>query len=74
MDAAFKAMRPAVVALIVAPVIGLAGTLNLWLVAVAALVAVAVWWLGWSPIYLLLAGAAAGIAWSVWSARKEGRG
>ncbi|MBQ7856971.1 MAG: chromate transporter [Alistipes sp.] len=73
-DAAFKAMRPAVVALIVAPVIGLAGTLNLWLVAVAALVAVAVWWLGWSPIYLLLAGAAAGIAWSVWSARKEGRG
>ena len=72
-DAAFKAMRPAVVALIVAPIIGLARTLNVWLIAVSAAVAVAVWWFGFSPVYLLVAGAAAGVAWSVWSAGKEGR-
>ena len=71
-DAAFKAMRPAVVALIVAPIIGLARTLNVWLIGVSAAVAVAVWWLGFSPVYLLVAGAAAGVAWSVWSAGKEG--
>lgn len=70
-DAAFKAMRPAVVALIVAPIIGLARTLNVWLIAVSVGVAAAVWWLGFSPIYLLVAGAAAGVAWSVWSAGKE---
>jgi chromate transporter len=72
-DAAFKAMRPAVVALIVAPIIGLARTLDVWLIAVSVAVAVAVWWLGFSPIYLLVAGAAVGVAWSVWSAGKEGR-
>ena len=72
-DAAFKAMRPAVVALIVAPIIGLARTLNVWLIAVSVGVAAAVWWLGFSPIYLLVAGAAAGVAWSVWSAGREGQ-
>lgn len=72
-DAAFKAMRPAVVALIVAPIIGLARTLNVWLIGVSVAVAVAVWWLGFSPIYLLVAGAAVGVAWSVWSAGKEGQ-
>ncbi|MBR0394551.1 MAG: chromate transporter, partial [Alistipes sp.] len=72
-DAAFKAMRPAVVALIVAPIIGLARTLNVWLIAVSVGVAAAVWWFGFSPIYLLVAGAAAGVAWSVWSAGKEGQ-
>ncbi|MBR0394034.1 MAG: chromate transporter, partial [Alistipes sp.] len=49
-DAAFKAMRPAVVALIVAPIIGLARTLNVWLIAVSVGVAAAVWWFGFSPI------------------------
>lgn len=48
-DAAFKGMRPAVVALIV----------------VAVATALAVWWFGLSPIWLIAAGAAAGILWTV---------
>ena len=48
-DAAFKGMRPAVVALIV----------------VAVATALAVWWFGLSPIWLIAAGAAAGILWTM---------
>ncbi len=59
-DAAFKGMRPAVVALIVAPVIGLARGMAWWMVAIAAAVAVAIWYFGFSPIVLLVAGAVAG--------------
>lgn len=72
-DAAFKAMRPAVVALIVAPIVGLARGMHAWLIALAAAVALLVWGTGLSPIYLLIAGAAAGLAWSAWIARKEGK-
>lgn len=71
-DAAFRAMRPAVVALIVAPVVGLAKGMRPWLVAVSAATALAVWWLGISPVYLLIAGAAAGLLWSAYTVRKEG--
>lgn len=71
-DAAFRAMRPAVVALIVAPVVGLARGMRPWLVAVSAATALAVWWLGISPVYLLIAGAAAGLLWSAYTVRKEG--
>lgn len=63
-DAAFRGMRPAVVALIVAPVIGLARGLHAVLIAVAAAVAVVVWYWGFSPIWLLLAGASAGALWA----------
>ena len=38
-DAAFKGMRPAVVALIVAPIIGLCRGMNRWLIVVAVAVA-----------------------------------
>lgn len=71
-DAAFRAMRPAVVALIVAPVVGLARGMRPWLIAVSAATAIAVWWLGISPVYLLMAGAAAGLLWSAYTVRKEG--
>lgn len=71
-DAAFRAMRPAVVALIVAPVVGLARGMRPWLIAVSAATALAVWWLGISPVYLLMAGAAAGLLWSAYTVRKEG--
>ena len=71
-DAAFRAMRPAVVALIVAPVVGLAKGMRPWLVAVSAATALAVWWLGISPVYLLIAGAAAGLLCSAYTVRKEG--
>ena len=72
-DAAFKAMRPAVVALIIAPVLGLAKGMKSYLWAVVALVAVAVWWVGISPVYLLAAGAAIGLLWTAVIIRKEGR-
>ncbi len=71
-DAAFRAMRPAVVALIVAPVAGLARGMNAWLVAVAAAVALLVWGTGISPVFLLVAGALAGLAYALYVKRKEG--
>lgn len=72
-DAAFKAMRPAVVALIIAPIVGLTKGMRRWLIAVAAAVALVVWGTGVSPIYILLAGAAAGLIWSVRAAGKEAK-
>lgn len=72
-DAAFKAMRPAVVALIVAPLLGLAKGMNRWLWIVSAAAAVAIWYIGISPVYVLVAGAVAGLLWSVYVVRKEGR-
>ena len=62
-DAAFKGMRPAVVALIVAPIVGLAKGLHWVLIAVAAATALAVWHFGFSPVWLLIAGAIGGALW-----------
>ena len=59
-DAAFKGMRPAVVALIVAPIIGLTKGMRWWLVAVALVVALVVWYFGISPVWFLIAGAVVG--------------
>ncbi len=67
-DAAFRGMRPAVVALIVAPVIGLARGMHAALIAVAA----AVWYWGFSPVWLLLAGAAAGALWVALRGKEAG--
>lgn len=71
-DAAFKGMRPAVVALIVVPTLSLARGMHPALIGVVILSALAVWWFGFSPIYLLIAGAAAGILWTT-RIRKEVR-
>lgn len=59
-DAAFKGMRPAVVALIVAPIVGLTKGMRWWLVAVALAVALVVWHFGISPVWFLIAGAVIG--------------
>ncbi|MBE6178476.1 MAG: chromate transporter [Rikenellaceae bacterium] len=69
-DAAFRGMRPAVVALIVAPILSLSRGMHavLYLVIVAS--AVSVWWLGWSPIYILMAAAAGGIGWQLWISKR----
>lgn len=61
-DAAFKGMRPAVVALIFAPIIGFVKGMKWWLMTISAAVALAIWHWGISPIYLLAAGALLGIA------------
>ena len=62
-DAAFKGMRPAVVALIVAPIVGLTRGMNMWLMAVAAAIALVVWYFGLSPVWFLMAGALGGVLW-----------
>ena len=68
--AAFKGMRPAVVALIAAPLINMAKGMSLWKIALALVAAVVIWQLGLSPIWFILGGAIVGIAWSF---RPEGR-
>ena len=69
-DAAFKGMRPAVVALIVAPIVGLAKGMRWILISVVAATAFVVWYFGTSPIWFLLGGALCGILW----AAKKGKG
>ena len=63
-DAAFRGMRPAVVALIVTPIVGLAKGLRWTLIAVAAATALVVWYFGFSPVWLLIAGAMGGALWA----------
>jgi chromate transporter len=63
-DAAFKGMRPVVVALMLAPILGFVRGMRWWAVAVACGVAIAIWHFGFSPIYLLVAGAVAGLMWA----------
>lgn len=69
-DAAFKGMRPAVVALIVVPVFSLARGMHWSMFAVIAAAALAVWRLEWSPIWMLIAAALLGIAWTLFIAKK----
>lgn len=69
-DAAFKGMRPAVVALIIGPVISLSQGLHGSMFVVIAASALAVWGLGWSPIYILAGAAVAGIVWELQIAKK----
>lgn len=64
-EAVFKGMRPAVVALIAAPLFGLVRGMNLYRIGLAILVAAAIWRLGWSPILFIVAGAAGGILWAI---------
>ena len=69
-DAAFRAMRPAVVALIVAPLMGLVKGMKWYLMAVAAAVAVAVWYFRISPIYFIATGVAVGVVVAIVNGRK----
>ena len=69
-DAAFRAMRPAVVALIVAPLMGLVKGMKWYLIAVSAAVAMMVWWFGVSPIYFIAAGVAVGVVIAIANGRK----
>ena len=64
-DAAFKGMRPAVVALIIGPVISLARGMHPALFVAIGAAALAVWGLGWSPVWVLAGAALAGIAWEL---------
>ena len=62
--AAFKGMRPAVVALIAAPLIQMAKGMSWWKIVVAVASAAVIWLLGISPVLFIIIGAVVGIAWS----------
>ena len=69
-DAAFRAMRPAVVALIVAPLLGLVKGMRWYLMAVSGVVAIAVWYFGFSPAYLIGISLVVGVIVAVVNGRK----
>ena len=69
-DAAFRAMRPAVVALIVAPLLGLVKGMRWYLMAVSGVVAIAVWYFGFSPAYLIGISLIVGVIVAVVNGRK----
>lgn len=71
-DAAFRGMRPAVVALILYPVVKLARGMHLSLIGVILATALAIHLLGWSPILLLTLGGVGGILWELRQAKKGG--
>lgn len=62
--AAFKGVRPAVVALIAAPLINMAKGMSWWKIGIAILAAFVIWRLGISPVWFILFGALVGILWS----------
>ena len=70
-NAAFKGMRPAVVALIVSPIVSLSKGMGAWKYAVAAAVALLVWWSGVSPIWLIIVAAVVGVAIELYNSRKH---
>lgn len=69
-EAVFKGMRPAVVALIIAPILGLSKGLGVWRSVIAVVTAVVSWYLGVSPMYLIIIGAAAGLIYGFFN-KKE---
>ena len=71
--AAFKGMRPAVVALIAAPLIGMSKGMSWWKILLAVGAAAAIWLAGLSPIWFIFAGAVVGVAWSFRSEGAEER-
>lgn len=72
-EAVFKGMRPAVVALIVAPLFGFTKGMGAYRIGMAVLVAAAIWKLGVSPAWFILIGAVGGILWAYNRKRKEAR-
>ena len=66
----FAGIRPAVVALIIGPVLTLSRGMHWTMLVVIAASALAIWWLDWSPIWILAAAAALGIAWELTIAKK----
>ncbi|NLB67192.1 MAG: chromate transporter [Bacteroidales bacterium] len=70
-EAAFKGIRPAVIAMIAVPFITMMKGFKWYFIALALSVAVVVWLTGISPIWFLLAGAAVGVSAAI-SGKKRG--
>lgn len=69
-EAVFKGMRPAVVALILAPIFNLSKGLGWRRLLLAAAALAATWALGFSPVYLIVAGALGGLIFARYRKRK----
>ena len=63
-DAAFKGIRPVVVALMLAPAIGFIRSLNGVAAVCAAVAALAIWHFGVSPVLILVVGAVVGLVYA----------
>ena len=63
-DAAFRGMQPIVVAIMLAPVLGFTRGMHWSMMSVAAALALVVWHFEISPIYFLIVGGVAGLAWA----------
>ena len=66
-EAAFKGIRPAVVALIAVPFINMLRRLPWYFMVLGVAVALVICYLGVSPIWFILAGAAIGIGQTLWA-------
>ena len=64
----FNGIRPAVVALIVIPCISAARALKLkyWQLVLPAIATILIWQFGLSPVYIVLAGIAGGMLYTLW--------
>lgn len=69
-DAAFKGMRPAVVALIIAPVLGLMKGMSIPLKAAAVIIGFLLWYFSIPPVPVLVVSAVAGIVYTLVVTRK----
>ncbi|MFR9523551.1 MAG: chromate transporter [Rikenellaceae bacterium] len=70
-DAAFKGMRPAVIALILAPIISLTRPMKPSHIALAIVAAGALWYFAFSPVYLLFISAVVGVVWAYILTKKQ---
>ena len=60
-DAAFKGIRPVVVALMFAPIIGFVKGMRNYAIAIAIAISLIIWHVGISPVYILFAGGIIGV-------------
>ena len=60
-DAAFKGIRPVVVALMFAPIIGFVKGMRNYAIAIAIAISLIIWYVGISPVYILFAGGIIGV-------------
>lgn len=69
-EAVFMGMRPAVVALVLAPIFGLAKGLRAWQLACAAVALAVTWYVGFSPVWLIVVGAIGGLSYAYYAKNK----
>lgn len=70
-EAVFKGMRPAVVGLIIAPIFTLSKGLDAGRIIAAVIAVAAAWYFGFSPIYLIIVGAAGGLLYGLLTDRRK---